>query len=62
MIYENKLGFKNFNFLDSEQKDYKYKDDDGDREINLFDDTSNKSSLLTLGVTSTKQDNTLLDK
>ena len=27
LIYENKLGLKIFNFLDSEQKDYKYKDE-----------------------------------
>ena len=27
MVYENKLGIKVFNFLDSEQKDYKYKDE-----------------------------------
>ena len=28
LIFENKLGVKKFNFLDSEQEDYKYKDED----------------------------------
>ena len=57
--HASKFGFKS---SDSSLSDYRFKDDDSDRVPNFLDDTSNKFSPLTLGVTSTKQDNTLLDK
>ena len=56
--YAEELGYSDIFESDSSLSKYQFKDDDGDREINLFDDTSNKPSPLTLGDTPTKRDNT----
>ena len=56
--YAEELGYSDIFESDNDLSNYKFKDDDNDGVPNLFDDTSDKESMIRPANTSTKRDNT----